>query len=103
MEGTRTQSDSPPVRRNSKAKDDSFNFSEGVLIFFHFIHILIAFVTFVHTVDSGGNGLRRTVTWAEGTAAPKEVDIAISIPRYKRVKVSPMSLCIKFKKPSHAL
>ena len=38
-------------------------------------------------LDSGGNSLRRSVTWADGTAAPKEVEIAISIPRFKKLKV----------------
>ncbi len=39
------------------------------------------------TDTGGGPALRRNVTWAEGTAAPKEAVIAVSIPRYKKIKV----------------
>jgi hypothetical protein len=28
------------------------------------------------------------VTWADGTAAPQQVEIAVSIPRFKKLKVS---------------
>jgi len=42
--------------------------------------------TFTFSEDCGGRGLRRMVTWADGTAAPQEVDIAVSIPRFKKLK-----------------
>ena len=42
------------------------------------------------TPDGRGKTMRpafkRSVTWADGTAEPKQVDLAISIPRYKNNK-----------------
>lgn len=42
------------------------------------------------TPDGRGKTVRpafkRSVTWADGTAEPKQVDLAVSIPRYKNNK-----------------
>mmetsp|Transcript_8988 Transcript_8988/g.13511 ORF Transcript_8988/g.13511 Transcript_8988/m.13511 type:complete len:224 (+) Transcript_8988:87-758(+) len=41
------------------------------------------------TIDTGSSRkstLRRTVTWADGTAEPQQVQLAVSIPRHKNIR-----------------
>lgn len=52
--------------------------------------------SYLFCLPGAGRGLRRSVTWADGTADPQQVDMAISIPRFKRTKVSEVNLTISW-------